>query len=148
MSGEASIEAAPDPFLVIEPASDEQDHQSEEDDLSTRPQDRTADALILRQSRSPVTAEGLIEVSAEHRDRTHDRNSENGVDRHQKQYEQDPSRVWQHPAKWGGACDEHEEQTPGGNHVYVQGLMQEAYLETARRGRQYGGNAVSFLTSF
>ena len=36
----------------------------------------------------------------------------------------------------------------GGPYDDEQGLMQEAYLETARRGRQYGGNAASFLVSF
>jgi fatty acid desaturase len=36
----------------------------------------------------------------------------------------------------------------GGPHDEVQGAVREEYLETARRGLQYGGNAASFLTSF
>ncbi len=42
----------------------------------------------------------------------------------------------------------HRVRHMGGPYDDEQGLMQEAYFETARRGRQYGGNAVSFLTSF
>jgi len=36
----------------------------------------------------------------------------------------------------------------GGPHDDLQDVMQEEYLEQARQGRIYGGNAVSFLTSF
>ena len=36
----------------------------------------------------------------------------------------------------------------GGPYDNEQDVMQEAYLNAARSGHTYGGNAVSFLTSF
>ena len=36
----------------------------------------------------------------------------------------------------------------GGPHDAEQDVMLEDYLAAARRGELYGGNAVSFLTSF
>ena len=36
----------------------------------------------------------------------------------------------------------------GGPHDEVQDVQQQAYLQAAREGLLYGGNAVSFLTAF